>query len=207
MRTQQAISVVTVPPVEPFTLAVCKEWLKVDSDITADDVLIATLITAARQYVEKICNRALVITTFDLTVDQFPGGATIVIPRSQLIAVTSIAYIDMDGASQTLAASVYDVDAKSTPGRVSLAYGQSWAATRDQINAVTVRFTAGYAPDESGSPADFTANIPDTITLAMRQLINHWYVNRDSVIVGSINQTLKVATDMLLANERVKTEF
>ena len=116
MRTQQAISVVTVPPVEPFTLAVCKEWLKVDSDITADDVLIATLITAARQYVEKICNRALVITTFDLTVDQFPSGATIVIPRSQLIAVTSIAYIDTDGASHTLAASVYDVDAKSTPG-------------------------------------------------------------------------------------------
>jgi hypothetical protein len=37
------------------------------------------------------------------------------------------------------------VDINEEPGRVYLAYGESWPSTQDIRNAVTIRFVAGYA--------------------------------------------------------------
>ncbi len=58
--------------------------------------------------------------------------------------MSAITYVDNDGATQTLAADQYLVDAKSAPGRITPAYGLVWPVTRWQNNAVCVRFVAGY---------------------------------------------------------------
>ena len=60
----------TQPAVEPILLAQAKNFLKID--YTDDDVLIAGLITAAREHVEAFTARSLVNKTYVQTLDSFP---------------------------------------------------------------------------------------------------------------------------------------
>lgn len=135
--------VVTTPPAtDPITLVEGKAFARVDT--SADDPLITALITSARVYAEPILDRTFVTTAYDLTLDAFPSdGGAICFPRSPLASVVSVTYIDSAGDSQTWADSKYDVDTASLVGRLSPAFGQSYPATRPQMNAVTVNFTAG----------------------------------------------------------------
>jgi hypothetical protein len=57
-----------------------------------------------------------------------------------------------------------------------LAYGVIWPSTLDQINAVTVRFMAGYG----SRPLD----CPPQLKRAMLEDIGSMYESREDVIVG-----------------------
>lgn len=143
-----------------------------DASLGADvsiDELIAGYIVAAREYVEQYLARPLITQTWRYTLDTFPPDSVnyIEIPRSPLISVSSITYVDDDGNTQTLATSVYSVDADSKPGAVRLKYDQEWPDTRDQPNAVTINFTAGYG----AAPA----NVPASTKQAMKLLIGLWH--------------------------------
>ena len=97
----------TVAPVaEPVTTAEAKLYMRVDH--ADEDAKIDTMVSAARQYIERVTRRALVNTTFELKLDAFP--TEIRPPRSPLSSVSSITYVDTDGATQPLSASVYSVD-------------------------------------------------------------------------------------------------
>lgn len=63
--------ILTQPAVEPVTLAEAKAHLRVD--ITDDDLLISSMIIAARQAAEAICRRALCTQTIKMVLDQFPA--------------------------------------------------------------------------------------------------------------------------------------
>lgn len=167
------LSLVTAPTVYPVTLQVAKNHLRVDNDIIEDDALIMGLIAAATEYAETFTRRALISQTWDYKRDAFPNGDGFYLPLPALQSVTSITYTDSDGTSQTFSSSKYIVDTDSKPGRIALAYQQSWPVTRNIINAVTTRFVAGYGDD----PAD----VPESIRLAMLLMIGHWYENRESV--------------------------
>ena len=108
---------------------------------TTGDPLLNILITAARQHAEQELKRAIVTQTLDAYFDTFDRNGFTLPP---LQSVTSITYVDTDGVSQTLAADQYQVDAASIPARIVPAYGVLWPYTRTQLNAVTVRFVAGY---------------------------------------------------------------
>ncbi len=181
------------PTVEPVTLAEAKIHLR--QDFPDDDDLITTLIAAARQHISMFTRRAFVDTTYTMKLDAYP--TEIWVPRSPLSSVTSITYIDSDGNSQTEASSVYDVDTDTEPGRISLADGQSWSDTRQQNNAVTVTFVAGY-----GAAA---TNVPETIRAAIKLLVGHWYQSREAVAVsigGNIVE-IPLALQMILDGQRV----
>ncbi len=60
------------PASEPVTLADAKTFLRVDHD--ADDVLIGSLIAAARRLVETATRRALITQTWRLVRDAWPAG-------------------------------------------------------------------------------------------------------------------------------------
>ena len=62
--------ILTQPAVEPVTLAEAKLHLRVD--IADDDLLISSMIIAARQSAETICRRAICTQTIKLVLDQFP---------------------------------------------------------------------------------------------------------------------------------------
>ena len=139
---------VTVVPTElPVTLDEVKAHLR-ETKATEDADIMSKLRTVVGQLdgPEGLLNRALVSQTLELTVDRF-WGRTLELPLPPMVSVTSIAYLDADGDSQTLATSEYRVLNTATPteqGRIELAFGSSWPSTRDVEQAVTITYVAGY---------------------------------------------------------------
>ncbi len=184
---------VTAPTDEPLELALVKEHLRVDGE--EDDRVIEALIVAARQKVESDTWRALMTQTWGLSLDAFPANnGPIALPLPPLQTVDSIKYIDTAGTEQTFEAANYKADAVSEPGRVALAYGQAWPSTREEINAVTVQFTAGY-----GDAGD----VPEGLKEAMKLLIGHWYENREASIAGTVIGEVPMAYEALIGQYRI----
>jgi len=185
---------VTAPAVEPVTLAEAKAHLRVD--ITDDDTLISSLITSARQYIERAIRRALVTQTWRASIDEFPASGEIVLPKPPLQSVTSIQYTDINDSTSTIASSTYTVDTDSEPGRIVLKYGQSWPSTSlANTNPVQVTFVAGY-----GAAADVPAHFKQAILL----LAGHWYENREAIAVtGAIPKEMPLAVSSLIGLDRV----
>lgn len=141
---------------------------------TTNDPYLISLISAARTAAERITRRALITQTWELLLDSFPPWE-ITMPKPTLQSVTSINYIDSDGASQTLSASKYLVDSKSEPARITPVFGEVWPVTRAQTNAVAVRFVAGY-----GAAAAIPAGIRQWMLIRICTL----YDQRAATIVG-----------------------
>lgn len=163
------IKTTTKPTTEPVTLAEAKLNMRVDT--TADDTLITSLIVAARQWCEQFANRAYMTQTITAKMDRFP--LFIKMPRSPLLTVESINYIDTAGDSQLLSTDVYDVDTISEPGEITLKFGQSWPTTQRIHHAVTIVYTAGY-----NATAETVTDVPQTVKQAIFLLVAHWYDNR-----------------------------
>ena len=62
----------TAPAVEPIVLAQVKNWLRLGPNITNDDLLIAGLVQAAREEVERITGRSLINKGYRQSLDSFP---------------------------------------------------------------------------------------------------------------------------------------
>lgn len=189
---------------EPITRGEAKLHLRVESDITADDDLIDALIAAAREACEEATNRCLVWSNWELELDEFPttGEQEIVVPRPPLRQVLAVRYVDRDGVSQLLGSDNYLVDDRAEPARIRPAYGKNWPETRGQMRAAKVEYVAGYAPNDAGSPTDWSANVPAGIVAALKLLLGHFYRNREAVTVGAVVE-LPLAVRHLLWQYRV----
>jgi len=175
---------ITPPAEEPVSLEAAKLHLRNPPDL--EDDLVAELIVAARRMCEGWLRRTFITSTWELTLDGFPGcryygddlrslerdavGTRygIQLPNPPLISVTSIKYVAGDGTTQTVDPSRYQVET-GTPGRVVPIAGSSWPTTRRQPGAVTIRFVAGY-----GDAAD----VPASIKIAMKLYLTSLYENR-----------------------------
>jgi uncharacterized phiE125 gp8 family phage protein len=156
--------------------------------------MIVSYLLAARRHIEDIAGVAMRTQTFDLTLDQFPSGTVeLPLPRYPLQSVISITYVDSVGAPQTWAATNYQVDAKTIPGRVKPAPDATWPSARVQMAAATVRFIAGYAD----------ADCPDELRHAVLLLTAHLYENREPVNIGNIVNKIPFAVDALVAPFRL----
>lgn len=191
------------PAVEPVSVEQARKWVRVDGG--DEDETILTLIKAARRFIEQRTNRALIDSEWTFTLDRFPlprfgdpalcGRAAIEIPKGPVTDIIAVKYVDMAGVQQTLTAGVdYLVDLAREPVRITPAWDKAWPTARLQTAAVTVEFAAGYTD---------AASVPDDLTLAMRLLIGHWFQNRETVVVGSINSTLEMAFDELVEPHRL----
>ncbi len=175
------------PSVEPISATEAKLHCKVDT--TADDSLFTILIQAAREYVEKYTNTALISQTITEYFDTFPSGDVLQLAVCPLVSVTSITYTDAAGAAQTLPAANYNVDTSHQPGRVYLDEGKTWPDTLGQRNAVTVVYTAGYA--NAGA-------CPALLKLALLMEVADRYNNRQN---GA--KTYRTAVEVLLDNYKM----
>lgn len=185
------LSVRTEPAAEPVTLADAKAHLRVD--VEDDDAYIDALIAAARRRAEALCNRSFISTGWTMTLDAFP--TTIYLPRSPVISVDAIRYIDDAGDQQTLATSEYRTDLAMRQGRIVPAYGETWPTTRPVINAVEVDFTAGWGT--SGS------NVPEEIRQAILILIATWFdPGRYAIQSGSAPGKVPMSVQWMLGPHR-----
>ena len=211
------------PTVEPVTVAQAKQHARVD--ITDDDALFGTLITAARIHAEKQTGRALLEQTWRMSLDRFPGyqpwnlgspfspvvgrqfsteyvcgqymQPPLLLPNPPLIGIVDLKYYDIQGNLQTLDPSAYVVGQDHEPAAIFPVPFTWWPATMwGRPDAVQVTYTAGY-----GTTPD---KVPATITLAILGLVAHWYENRESVaLTNSTNAvtTIPQYVDALLGDE------
>lgn len=170
----RALTLVTGPTVEPVGLDEAKDHLRLDGE--NEDRRLRGYLKAARVWAEHFTRRALISQTWDLKVDTF--GELLYVPLPPLQSVTSISYVDDNGDSQTVTSTIYTVDTDSDPGRIFLAYDQSWPSHRSIPNAVTARIVVGY-----GAVAD---NVPEDIRTAILLRISRLYEFREPVITGTI---------------------
>lgn len=169
-----ALKLITPASALAVTLVDAKAHLRVD--VADDDALITAMIMAAAELAEQHTGRAIMAQTWELTLDAFPDALKLT--RTPVQSITSIIYADSAGANQTLSGSGYALDAADGYGYAYVvpAYGTAWPDTRDQVNAVAVRYLAGYAS---------AADVPESIKSWIKLAVGSMYTNRESAVVGS----------------------
>jgi hypothetical protein len=204
---------VTPPAEEPLTVAEAARHLRIDRALTAEEEAdLLDMVRAARERIEAETDRALITQTWDLILDVWPygggyynravrqrgegpgwlpsvGGQPIEVPRPPLQAVSWVGYVDVGGSAQVLDPSQYQVST-GTPGRIVPAYNVTWPTTRNQPDAVSVRYVAGYGA---------AAAVPAAARQAVKLLIGHYYENREAVVTGMTASELPEAVRSLLA--------
>ena len=179
------IQLVTPPTEEPVSLLEAKLHLRVDVD--EDDMLIASLITAARQAAETLTGRQLTTARWKQVLDCFPGpslmgvpagqtftlpGHAILLAKAPVQSVVSINYLDMASVNQTMPALTYTVDAACEPARITPVFGQIWPICLPQIGAVSVTFDAGYGT---------ASQVPEGIKSWIKLRLGSLYAHREEV--------------------------
>jgi uncharacterized phiE125 gp8 family phage protein len=154
-----------------------------------EDALTTGLITTAREYCEGFTRRALATQTVEAYLPDFPHHDRFELPLPPLQSVASVKYKNSAGAETTMTENTqYIVDTDSLAGAIVLPYMDNWPSfTPYPVNAVKIRFTAGY---NALNP------MPKSIKQAMLLLIGHWYTNREAV--GSVGDEIALAVKALL---------
>lgn len=179
-----ALTLVTPPAAEPITLAQAKNHLKVD--IADDDVLITTLITAAREACEAFIHGSIITQTWRVSYDGFPSTSTdsIAIPIEPLQSVSSFQWIDQNHTvtSMTVAtpgpgpflSTDYLLDSDHEPARLVPPPGNAWpGVSLWPVSPVQVTVVAGFGVDGTKCPQSYING--------MLMCIAHWYENRPTV--------------------------
>lgn len=187
----------TEPTYQPVTLAEARNHLRLVATDGShpDDSTVETYIKAATSYAESRTNKVYAQRTFTLKRDKF--AETMELPVYPVLSVDSITYVDSDGATQTMAASNYQVITDRIPAIVHLEDVPT--VDEDTLNAVTITVTAGV--ESSNSPAD-ADKVPDAVKQAVKLMIGHFYENREAVTETNVHH-VPMATDALLWPHRV----
>lgn len=141
-------------------------------------------------------------TKYALWLPRFPisGDCVIEVPKPPCISVDHVRYTDPNGDVQELAAGTdfytsLPSGPLAMPGRIAPAYGKSWPATREVMDAVKVEFTAGYAA---------TGNVlPYLARQGILVLGAELFTNRTDSIIGTISTPVQQTVDRILYPFRV----
>lgn len=165
-----SLTLIIPPAIEPVSVAEVRAQCRIDD--STEDALLAIYIQAARQHAEGLLFSALVTQTWEQTLDAFPAEE-IKLLKPPVLGVTSVAYIDASGAVVTLPEASYVLDAATGPGWLFPASGTSWPSTSAVINAVRIRFTAGFGPSATDVPAPIRQWLLLTIAYLHAQRESH----------------------------------
>lgn len=189
----------TAPTVEPVTTAEARKQVELPTSYTTHDTHLDRLVKAARLKAEEITGRQICTATWDLFLDSFDYDEPwLYVPKPPLQSVTSITYVDTDGATQTWTSTNYVVSVSREPGRIALAYGITWPSIRFQPDAVRVRYVAGYGA---------AASVPESIKQAILLMVGHWFDHREDAVVGATASEVPNAARDLLLQYTVGDEF
>jgi uncharacterized phiE125 gp8 family phage protein len=207
MATIAPINLVVITPRAnlPVSLADAKGYLRVDH--TADDALIASLIGAATDMVERATHRVLVRQTYRWTLADFPSMrfrgdtmAPLELPRSPAVEITAggsyaysmprVQYFDTNGVLRTAVKDVdYELDLGTNPPSLQLPPASFWPLTQPgKAKRVFIDFVAGYS--------DTSAGVPELLRQAVLMLVAHWYEHREAV--GQCGAEVPLAVDSIM---------
>lgn len=166
---------VITPPAElPVTLAAAIGAARADGA-----GLDAEVEQAVRTYTEEAefeTQRAIIEQTLQVTMPRFEP--VIELPRPRLLSVVHVKFINPAGQQQTLDPQDYTVDTESEPGRLLPAPGKAWPATAARIDAVEIRYIAGYGPDHT--------SVPDSVKgFILRRVAEQYELLSASMVAGT----------------------
>ena len=160
----KGLRLIAAPASEPVSLAEAKAHMYVT--IADDDVLIGTLLSAAREHIENLMNRAFIEQTWELTMENFPGGNAIVdLPRPPLISVESVKYFDAGGNDVTMPPADYQVDAASEPARIAPAAGDAPQRIKQAIKLLVAHW-------HENREASVTGTIQAQVEMALKSIVS-----------------------------------
>lgn len=149
------------PAEEPVALAEARAFVRLDD--TAEDGLLAALVTSARVTVEAVSGLALVSQTWRFVLEAWPGAGVLRLPMAPVDSVLSVRGRDMAGAELAVPEGV--VSPAATVERDALYFDRLAAPPR--AVEVDVRLGFGGADD-----------VPGPLRQAIRLLVAHWFENR-----------------------------
>jgi uncharacterized phiE125 gp8 family phage protein len=214
------IRIVTAPEVEPITLADLRlhlgiEPYEVDSSGAGThphDRMAMAMLGAAREFVENYTGRSVALKTYELALDAFPDD-DIELPNPPTVSIESLAYVTTDSSGdyveETVDATGYSLDrhqADSGAAWLSPAAGGSWPMPSPVINAVKIRYRAGYQVPEPDSSAEDADPLPYAMRAAMLLMVGHLYANREAVSDKAMTE-VPFAVEALLRPLRVRLGF
>lgn len=225
MYVPQIMSAVS-PANVAVTLDQARQHCRIDFE--DDDDILQLYLDAAIGYVQNRTGRRLASQQLRIFLDFFEqtgpdyvretslagywGGrpyTPIILPfGAPLVSVESLSYTDYTGVKITwtgLGGNLLQgspgvvkaqVDTASEPGRIVAPYG-TWlwpTTTLQSANAIQIDYTAGYAS------ADLPAELKQVVLLNC----NHWYKNREAVVLGKSvaidSKLLAMGTEALMAH-------
>ncbi len=177
------------PVVEPVTLADAKTHLRITH--ASEDALIAGLVAAAREEVERQTGIALIDQDWRLALDDWPAANPVFLARHPVAQILSVTVYDADGAASLVPATDYQLDANSRPAR--LLFSKQPQPGRC-MNGIEIDFRAGFGA--SG------ADVPDLLKRAILILTAHWYEFRGTHGAGDHPVSIPAGFGRLIAGYR-----
>lgn len=139
----------------PITINTFKQHARWDLDI--EDPLIQLYMQAATEWAEEQTRRAIMQRNYLVVRDQFPTTIWS-LPLGYVDSITSVKYLDSDGAEQTWASANYVIDnASNHEARLYPKPGFSFPTIGDYLSAARVTLVAGWS----------AVNVPYTIREAL----------------------------------------
>jgi uncharacterized phiE125 gp8 family phage protein len=158
---------------EPVTVAEAKSWCKVTG--AAEDALFPTLITAARQALEKYTGSSFGSKTIHATWVDIPDDWILELPYGPVIAISKVYRIDGDGTETEL--TLNDDYYVLEDGSIRIA--QFWSSGVVYKRSVRVEYTAGYGDT-------LTETLPAELKRLVLKLINNSYQHRGDEAGGDV---------------------
>jgi uncharacterized phiE125 gp8 family phage protein len=193
LLTEQHFRVVTPPVKEPISRAEAIDSARLASD--TDTEALDLRIKAARAYVESRCGITIHETEYELVLDGWPCGPLELPRATPLLGISSVKYVDSDEVENTVAPDTYVADTRKQPGRITLAFGQSWpSAALSPASPIRVTYRAGIASSpETECDAD--------LKMACLLIFGALWENREQEVVSDANvaqAVLRFGIDALL---------
>lgn len=182
-----AIQIITAGS-QAITTADGKQHLKLDYAATADNTEIDNMIIAATKQVEAFTGRICMPTVIDFHLTGFPVGG-IVLPFSPISVITSVKYYSDATTQVTWDAANYFYTLYEEPCKIGYVNGSAPSVYQYRNDAVTVRFTCGYAD---------AATIPKTLRQAILLKLGDLYGVRGDAVREKFT-----LSDMVLWPERI----
>lgn len=185
-----AAILLTPPEAEPLSVSDAKAYLRVETD--DDDVLIASLIAAARSHVEALGRCALLTQNWRLVLDSWPPDGRIKPKLAPLSAVAAARVYDGAGTAHAADVESFVLDA-----------AQGVIAVRPCVMPQPGRVTAGIEIDVIAGFGDAGSDVPQALMQALRMLLAHWYDNRGMIAIGANIVVMPPSVNALIASYRM----